>query len=239
MQEFYHKWYSQYLNRDFEMLVFGHAGHPVILFPTAKGRYYENKDCGLIESVSKIIDEGKVRIYCPDGIDSESWFNYEIHPADRVKTHMAYERVIINDVIGFAKYESETEKVTLAGCGFGGYHAANIAFRHPQLVTHLFTMGAQFNIKPHIMGHYDDDCYFNNPEDYISNLEDEWFLSRIKLIRIILGVGEWDALLGENENFSSILKTKNIEHNLDIRKWAGSDWRWWKEMFVNYLGTIS
>lgn len=36
MKEEYFKWYSPHLNRDVEMLVFGHAGYPVVLFPPPK-----------------------------------------------------------------------------------------------------------------------------------------------------------------------------------------------------------
>lgn len=61
MQEHYLKWYTQYLSRDFEMLVFGHDGYPVILFPTLNGRYYENKDYGLIAFASHFIEKGKIK----------------------------------------------------------------------------------------------------------------------------------------------------------------------------------
>jgi esterase/lipase superfamily enzyme len=50
MTEQHVRWYTPHLSRDFEMLVFGHAGYPVILFPTSLGRYYQNKDFGLIGS---------------------------------------------------------------------------------------------------------------------------------------------------------------------------------------------
>ncbi|MEZ7500271.1 hypothetical protein QO200_16165 [Flavobacterium sp. Arc3] len=50
MKEEYFKWYSPNLNKEIEMLVFGHSGYPVILFPTSMGSYHENKDMGLIES---------------------------------------------------------------------------------------------------------------------------------------------------------------------------------------------
>jgi esterase/lipase superfamily enzyme len=47
------KWYTPYLSREFEMLAFGNAGGlPLILFPTSFGRYYQNKDFGLVDSVS-------------------------------------------------------------------------------------------------------------------------------------------------------------------------------------------
>lgn len=239
MQEFYHKWYTQYLSRDFEMLVFGHSGFPIILFPTSKGKYYENKDFGLIGSALELIESGKVKIYCPDGIDGQSWYNYDIHPADRVKTHMAYERVILNDVIEFAKYETNSKTVGVAGCSFGGYHALNIAFRNPDKISYLFTMGGAYDIKQFIMGYYDENCYFNNPPDYMPNLNDEWYLEKIKRMGIILGTGEWDMCLDENKRMSEILTSKNIPHWLDIRSGTGHDWPWWKEMFPLYLSKIS
>jgi esterase/lipase superfamily enzyme len=238
MQEQYHKWHTQYLSREFEMLVFGHSGHPVILFPTSKGKYYENKDFGLIDSASQLLDSGKIKIYCPDSIDSMSWYNYIIHPADRVKTHMAYEKVILNDVIEFAKYETGAKKIAVAGCSFGGYHAANLAFRHPDKVGYLFSMGGAFDIKQFIYGYYDDDCYFNNPADYLPNLNDEWYLDHIKEMGIVLGTGEWDICLDENRRLSQILSGKGINHWLDVRPGVGHDWNWWKEMFPQYLSRI-
>ncbi|MBI3122811.1 MAG: esterase family protein [Ignavibacteriales bacterium] len=238
MQEQYHKWYTQYLSRDFEMLVFGHSGYPVILFPTSKGKYYENKDFGLVESAAHLLDSGKIKIYCPDGIDAMSWYNYIIHPADRVKTHMAYERVILNDVVEFAKFETGAKKVGVAGCSFGGYHAANLAFRHPDKVGYLFSMGGAFDIKQFIHGYYDDDCYFNNPADYLPNLNDAWYLEHINKMGIVLGTGEWDICLDENKRLSQILSAKGINHWLDVRPGTGHDWNWWREMFPEYLSKI-
>ncbi|MCX6151852.1 MAG: esterase [Ignavibacteriales bacterium] len=217
------------------MLVFGYGGFPVILFPSAKGRYYQNKDFGLIDSISLLIDAGVFKIYCPDGIDSDSWFNHSIHPSDRVKTHNGYENLILYDVIAFAEHETGYKKVLLAGCGFGGYHAANIAFRHPDLVNSLVCIGSSFDIKQFIFGYYDENCYFNNPPDYLPNLNDPWNLDKIKNMEIILGTGEWDENLNENYRLSGILKEKEIPHWLDVRLQTGGDWHWWKQMFLFYL----
>ena len=37
MRRDYHKWYSPELGREMELLVFGHDGLPVIVFPTSQG----------------------------------------------------------------------------------------------------------------------------------------------------------------------------------------------------------
>lgn len=238
MKEFYHKFYTQYLSRDFEMLVFGESGIPIILFPTSKGKYYEVKDFGLIASIEKFIDEGKVKIYCPDSIDQMSWYNYIIHPADRVKTHLAYERVILNDVIEFAKFETGSKLVGLAGCSFGAYHATNIAFKYPDKISSLISISGTFDIRPHIFGFFDDDCYFNSPFDYMPNLEDNWYLENIRKIKIIFGVGENDFYFNENKRMSEILSSKNIPHEFDVRKDAWHDWQYWRKMFPDYLSKI-
>ncbi|MCC6254309.1 MAG: esterase family protein [Ignavibacteriaceae bacterium] len=220
------------------MLVFGHAGFPVIIFPTSRARYYQAKDFGLINAAAYLIDTGKVKIYCPDSIDDESWYNTNIPPADRVKTHIAYEEVILNDVIEFAFQDTGFDKVALSGCSFGGYHAANIAFRNPDKVGYLFSMGGASNIRRFLNGYYDDNCYFNNPPDYLSNLSDKKILDQIKKIGIILGAGEYDMCLDENKILSDILNRKQIPHWLDVRKNTGHDWNWWKEMFPQYLNKI-
>jgi esterase/lipase superfamily enzyme len=238
LQEKYYKWYSEYLSREFEMLVFGHSGFPVIAFPTSNARYYELKDFGLIGSANDLIESGKIKIYCPDAIDSQSWYDNSIHPADRVKTHIAYENLIINEVIEFAKHDSERDKVCLTGCSFGGYHALNLAFRHPDLISYLLCMSGAYDIKQFIMGYYDDNCYFNNPTDYLSNLADNWYLERIKNMGIILGTGEWDICLNDNIIMSNILNSKGISHWLDVRYQAKHDWPLWREMFPHYLQQI-
>jgi len=238
MEETYHKWYAQYLGSDFEMLVFGLSGYPIILFPTAKGKYYESKDFGLIASVQEFIDSGKIKIYCPDNIDSQSWYNYSVLPGDRVKTHIAYEKTILSDVIQFAKYETGSKIVGVAGCDFGAYHALNIAFKHPDKIDSLVCMGGFYDIKQFIFGFYDDSCYFNNPPDYMSNLTEHWYLEKIKKMEIILGTSEWDSSLDENKRMSGILSSKEIVHRLDIRAGAGHDWQAWKDMFPVYLAKI-
>ncbi|HEX9252466.1 MAG TPA: esterase, partial [Ignavibacteriaceae bacterium] len=205
LKEEYHKWHSQFIDREFEMLVFGHAGFPVIIFPTSRARYYQAKDFGLINAAEYLIDTGKIKIYCPDSLDNLSWYNTNIYPADRVKTQIAYEEVILNDVIEFAFQDTGFDKVGLSGCSFGGYHSANIAFRNPDKVRYLFTMGGASNIKRFLDGYYDDNCYFNNPPDYLANLTDDKILDAIKKIGIILGTGEFDMCLDENKELSRIL----------------------------------
>ena len=87
MNREYHKGYSSELHRDMELLVFGHAGTPLLVFPTSQGRFFEYEDRGMIGVLAPKIDAGEVQVFCPDAVDSESWYNKSVHPRVRVLRH--------------------------------------------------------------------------------------------------------------------------------------------------------
>jgi esterase/lipase superfamily enzyme len=237
MTEEYIRRYSSHLERELEMLVFGHAGLPVFLFPTSTGRFDQGKQCGLIATVAPLIDSGRIRVYCPDGIDEESWNNYWIPPGERVKIHLAWERSIL-ELIDQAREETGADKVVVAGCSFGGYHAANLAFRHPERVTAMVSLSGAFDIRQLLHGYYDQDCYFNNPVDYLPGLEDPRYLEPLHRMGIVLSTGEWDICREANARLSDILTRKGIAHWLDVRPGAVHDWPLWREAFPLYLSQI-
>lgn len=173
MNERHIKWWTPNLSRELEMLAFGNGGGlPLILFPTSFGRYHQNKDFGLVASVSGYVDAGKVTVYCPDAIDLESFYNKSIHPVDRMRTHNAYENVIVRDVFDLARRECNRHRVAVCGASLGAYHAGNIAFRHPDLVSHFISLSGSFDISSFFEGHQDDNIYFNSPYEYLPNVTD-------------------------------------------------------------------
>jgi esterase/lipase superfamily enzyme len=232
--EHHHKWYSPNLSREINVLAFGTRGYPVILFPTSLGRYFENKDFKLIDSVAWFLDEGLVKIYCVDGIDEYSWYNRNIHPADRVRNHIWYDQMLLHELVPLAQRETGVMRVATAGCSFGGYHATNFAFRHPEVVKYVFTMGAAFDIRDQLSGHYNDDVYFNNPMDFLPSAQNDFFRDMF----VVLGTGTHDMCWSANEQMAEILRSKNIQHWLDVRPQAPHDWPAWREMFPHYLSLI-
>jgi esterase/lipase superfamily enzyme len=233
--ETYHKWYSPNVGREFEMLIFGHAGRPLIIFPTSQGRYYQNKDFGLISAIESFIDQGKVKVYCPDSYDAESFYNYAIHPAQRLKNHMAYERLVLDEVLTLASQETSYSRIMVAGCSFGGYHAFNFAMKYPWRVSHTISLGGIFNIKQYIYGYYDENCYFNDPVEYMPGLSDPTYINEIERMKIIIGTGSLDMCREDSLRISQILSSKKLPHLLDDRPDAGHDWPWWKEMIHDYF----
>ena len=234
MHESYHKTYSPALGRDIEYLVFGHWGYPFILFPTSMGRYYENKDFKLVESARHFVESGKIKLYCIDSIDADSWYAKHLHPGQRVYHHALYDRMLHEEFVPRIRSECQVDKIGVAGCSFGGYHALNFAFRHPEQVAYLFSMGGAFDIKQHLNGYYDEQVYFHCPPDFIPDAQSSHFHD----MKIVLGTSEHDFCKGENEWMSHLLHAKGIAHWLDIRPYADHDWPIWREMFPDYLSRV-
>jgi esterase/lipase superfamily enzyme len=233
MVENYHKWFSQYINREFEMLVFGTGGIPVVLFPPAGERYYAAKDKGLISSLQPMIEEGKIKVYCLDSHDNKSWYNFSIEPSERVSNYRNFENLIIHDIIGFTRYETHYNKAILAGIDFGGYHALNFGLKHPDMASGIISIGGFFDIKRFIYGFYDDNCYFNNPPDYLPGLTEESFIESYKKMNIYFISEEKHNHLPENENISSLLTSKGVNNQLKVVKPTGL----W-EIGRNNLGSV-
>jgi len=232
----YHKWHSSRLGREMELLVFGHAGLPVLVFPTSGGKFYEFEDRGMIGALAGKIDAGQLQVYCVDSVDMESWYNRAVAPRWRIARHMQYEDYLIHEVVPLIRQKNPDPHLVSLGCSFGGYHAVNIALRHPDVFSGLLSMSGAFDLSNFLHGYYDQDCYYNLPTHYLPNLSDPWFLERYRRNTYVLATGWDDHCLGQNQNLDRILSSKGIPHKLYIwDSFNSHDWPTWERMVHEYL----
>jgi esterase/lipase superfamily enzyme len=232
----YHKWYSESLGREMELLVFGHGGMPAIVFPTSCGRFFEFEDRGMVDAIHSEIDRGHLQLFCVDSVDAESWYNRNVPPRWRIARQIQYEQYILREVLPLIRGCNHTPNLAAVGCSFGGYHALNMALRHPDLIQSVLSLGGAFNPVNFLGGYYDDDCYFNLPVHYIPSTSDHWYLDRYRRNTYVLATGDDDICRGANEQMAGILHAKGIPCRMDV--WGdhtGHDWLWWQRMLQTYL----
>jgi esterase/lipase superfamily enzyme len=70
MHREYQHWYSPSLGREMELLIFGHAGARVLVFPSSMGRFYEWEDRGMIDVLAEDLENGWLQLFCLNSIDS-------------------------------------------------------------------------------------------------------------------------------------------------------------------------
>ena len=236
MNREYHKWYSPHLGRDMEFLLFGHGGRPMLVFPTSMGRFYQYEDFLMIETLRWRLEGGDIQLLCLDSIDNESWYNRGISAYDRAMRHNAYEAYIIHELLPWFADRNwgVRDNLVATGASFGAYHAVNFSFRHPDLVRKVVGMSGAYSLKFLIHGDWNQELYFNSPLDYVSNLHDDWFLSRMRAQEIILATAWDDICLDATRAMSQVLWDKAVPNTLDI--WNGwHDWPLWRDMAVKFL----
>jgi esterase/lipase superfamily enzyme len=236
MNREYIKHYSSRLQREMELLLFGHAGEAVVVFPTSGGRFYEFEDRGMVAALKGKIDAGEVQLFCVDSVNQESWYNRAIHPRARIARHMEYEAYLLNEALPLVRERNREGKLMTLGCSFGGYHAANLALRRPEIFSGFVSLSGAYDLTAFLDGYFDEDCYYHLPTHYLPNLTDRWYLDRYAANRFVMATGWDDHCLTENRNLDRILNEKGINHRFDVWEAENAhDWPAWRRMVGKYL----
>ncbi len=231
MQVRHFPFYSHILGRDIMVEVTGYWGFPVIMFPTTFGSYVQNSDFGLTASVAHLVNSGVVKLYNIQTIDSDTFYAKNLTDCQKIFNYHQYMRFYREEFLPYVQADSNNHRVAVAGCSFGGYHAANVAFRFPDVTAYLISMSGAFSIRNFVDQCPDDRVYFNCPIEFMRN-EESW---RYHHMGIILGTSDWDICKDKNQQMSGILNAKGIDHWYDEKKWAKHDWPLWCMVFPEYL----
>jgi esterase/lipase superfamily enzyme len=231
MQRDYIKEFSPSLGRDMELLHFGHAGRPLLVFPTSMGRFYQWEDFGLVGAISDYIESGAVQLVCVDSVDGESWYARDRPPADRVRRHLQYESYILNEIL------PRLPGPPLAcGASFGALHAVLLAARHPSQVGGFIAMSGAFDTARWLDGYSDDNTYFTNPIAFMPGLNDEAYLGPLRAEHPkVIATGEQDPNVEDSRKLAALLRAKGVDVGLEIWPGWAHDWPYWKDMMRRYL----
>lgn len=242
MQREYHQWFSPNLRRRMELLVFGHAGARVLLFPTRTGRFYDYENWGIIESLRHQIESGWIQVYTLDSIDQESFYCFWAHPHGRILRHAEFEEYILNEVIPFSESKNNNSCLMSVGCSMGAFHAVNIAFRHPHLFAKVIGLSGRYDLTINVGmfnnlldGYYSDYVYFHSPSQFIPNMAESKQLDDLRKMDVTIVCGKEDPFVDNNRVLSENMWRKNIHHK--YYEWDGlaHKAKYWKLMLPMYI----
>ena len=63
------------------------------------GRFFQYEDSGTIAALAHKIEAGQLQICCVDSVDVESWYNENVHPAERGPRHELYDAYLRDEVV--------------------------------------------------------------------------------------------------------------------------------------------
>jgi len=242
MQQERRAWHSSRLGKEMGIRVYGHYGLPLLVFPTSGGDENEYEGQSMVGALAHHVDAGRVKLFCLNTVNNESWYDKQAHPRHRSYVQAMYDAYVAFEVVPFVHDHCRTPgiPITTTGASFGAYHAANTLLKHPDLVRRCLALSGVYDIRRFMDGDYDDNFYFNNPVDYVANLSDPYYLSHLHQCDIHLATGR-----GPYEDsrptyrLSEVLRAKGIPHHLD--DWGpegGHDWPYWKRQMDIYVDRL-
>ena len=242
MRRDYRRWYSPRLQRDMELLIFGHAGAKVLMFPTRDGQFWEYEQLGIVGSLAGKVEAGQLQLYCIEGLARESFYDRSRHPAERIRRHAALEDYILNEVLPLMASTNRHDCTMAMGCSLGAFQAASLVFRHPHLFRKLVCLSGRYDLTTPVEcfgdvfdGYYDDEIYFRTPMHSLPNLAQDWRLESLRRLEVVLAIGRADPFLDNNLRFGRLLHDKGIHHELHM--WDGRAHRAgaWRQMAPLYV----
>lgn len=219
-----------------DLLVVGHNGPRVIVFPTSQGSFHEWEDRQMFDAVGDELSQGELQLFCVASADDASWYNEAIPLPERAEWQQRYDRYLHDEVVPFTLTLNDDPFLITAGASFGGYHALSFGCRYPELVGRVLSMSGLPDIRRLTGGWSDELTYFYNPAEFMQLEHDPDRLAALRQMDIILAVGHDDSLRPANDAFSATLWRHGIGNALRIWDGWAHDWPWWQKMLRLYIG---
>ena len=141
-------WYSERLQRDMSIRIYGDKGTPVLVFPTQDAMSDNFENFGMIDTLSGYLNEGRIQLFCVDTVDTETWSNVWGDKGWRASRQEAYYNYIVAEVLPFIADRNGTGKLPIVtGCSLGGLHAAILFLRRPELFAGILSLSGVYDAK--------------------------------------------------------------------------------------------
>ena len=223
------------------VLAYGHWGRPVLAFPSEQGPSWQYEERGMVDALAWLLDAGRIKLYCVDSYDAQSWQAHELPLEERARRHAFYESWIQERVVPFVHGDAGGGEIIVTGVSFGAYHAANFALKRADLFPLAICQSGVYDVSVVGWGDRGDAVYFNNPADYVGHLNGsdlDWLRGRASLL-LVCGSGQWEdttGALASTRSFAGQLAEKGIPHELDV--WGSEfphDWSAWRTQLAHHL----
>jgi esterase/lipase superfamily enzyme len=228
-RQYVHGW-SGALGREMELLRFGHAGRPVIAFPTSQGRFFQWEDFGLVGTLALRLVGGEVTLWCLDSVDAESWYAEDRPPEARVERHLEYERYVLEEVL-----PGVSEPPVLAGASFGAFHAVLLCLRHPDRFRGWIAMSGVYDNSRWLDGYTSEETHLTNPLAFLPGLTERHLGPLRAMAPLAVATGSDDPDVRDSVTLAEHLHAKGVDVRLDLWPGLQHDWAYWQRMMDAYL----
>ncbi len=99
-------WYSGNLGMEMPLVAYGHAGFPLLMFPTAAADFLEYERFHLIDSIKPLIEAGRLHAYSINSVNRYSLLNEQAPPHIKAELLSRYDRYITDEVLPLIRHDA-------------------------------------------------------------------------------------------------------------------------------------
>ena len=231
-------WRSPRLEQDVTVCRWGEVGAPVLIFPTAGGDAEEIERFKVIDTLSDLLADGKIKIYSCDSTAGRVMFAGEGSPA--------HQMWILDQFFEFVRWELvpaiHTDcggvelDIVVGGSSIGAFNALASICRHPDVFSSALCMSGTYDLRRFFDGPPTDAYHRASPLHFVPHLEGDG-LQALRSRFVLLASGEGKAEdIGESWRVADVLGGKGIPNRVD--SWGGEwdhDWPTWRNMLHRYI----
>ncbi len=98
-------WFSHNLGMEMPLVAYGHAGIPLLMFPTAAADYLEYERFLLVDVIQPFIEQGLLRAYSINSVNRYSLLNDKASPQWKAELLSRYDHYIMEEVLPLIRNE--------------------------------------------------------------------------------------------------------------------------------------
>ncbi len=231
------------LGRRVHLWCFGEVGHPLIVFPSNAGVAHEWKESGMIDALSSLLAQGRVKIYCPETNVSRS-FSGKGSIAARMEHHAAYERFVLRTLVPFIRDDCHgpQARMVATGCSVGALYASLFVLKHPETFAEALCLSGRYRASALFGGQSSHELYLNDPLAFLPRLRGAELarVQRHARLTVVVGRGKFEeGCIPETAELGAVLARKGIPHHLAF--WgedSSHTYPWWRKQALHYLRQI-
>ena len=240
----YTAFYSHILGQELGVMMYGDGGLPFLVFPSQNGKCNDYADFGMVDVFQPLMDAGKLRLYCIDSLDEQTWSDYNRPPHARMQRQEAWMKHITQEFVPFIYRDSGYQgRLATTGCSMGAFHAANTLLRFPDLFGTVISLSGAYDARWLLYGYMDELVYLNSPLHSIQGMpHGHPFIKKYNGSKIILccGQGAWeDEMQRSLRLLETAMAEKGINAWVDIWGYdVNHDWDWWRRQLAYFLSVL-
>ena len=234
--------YSQWLERDMHLMVYGQGGIPILSFPTQDSMCHNYEEFGMIHHLADFIEDNKIQLFVVDTMDRESWSARGWDNDFRAGRQEQYFHYIVDEAIPLIRSRNpQTPAVT--GFSMGANHAVITFLRRPDLFRGLIALSGVYDADYFFDGWMNPTLYDNSPERFLPGMPaDHPYIALYNARKLILccGQGAW-----EEDGVRTLKHLERVFREKGIRAWCdfwgydvNHDWPWWFKQMRYFLPYI-